>query len=99
MLNWLRNADLRRRSNGGLNKGESRSSLARAIFSCRLGERRDRTFENRAYRAFGLNLLVAAVILWNTRYVQESAADLGVDREAMRHVAPAASRASLLLAA
>ena len=85
---WLRDADLRRRSNGGLNKGESRNSLARAIFFCRLGELRDRTFENQAYRASGLNLLVAAVILWNTRYLQEAAADLGVDREAMRHVAP-----------
>ena len=88
MLNWLRDADLRRRSNGGLNKGESRNSLARAIFFCRLGELRDRTFENQAYRASGLNLLVAAVILWNTRYLQEAAADLGVDRDAMRHVAP-----------
>jgi hypothetical protein len=84
----VRDADLRRRSNGGLNKGESRNSLARAIFFCRLGELRDRTFENQAYRASGLNLLVAAVILWNTRYLQEAAADLGVDRDAMRHVAP-----------
>ena len=88
MLNWLRDADLRRRSNGGLNKGESRNSLARAIFFCRLGELRDRTFENQAYRASGLNLLVAAVILWNTRYLQEAAADLGINRDAMRHVAP-----------
>lgn len=100
MLNWLRDADLRRRSNGGLNKGESRNSLApafapslgpvafgRSLF-CRLGELRDRTFENQAYRASGLNLLVAAVILWNTRYLQEAPADLGIDRDAMRHVAP-----------
>ena len=88
MLNWLRDADLRHRSNGGLNKGESRNSLARAIFFCRLGELRDRTFENQAYRASGLNLLVAAVILWNTRYLEKAAADLGIDRDAMRHVAP-----------
>ena len=75
MLNWLRDADLRRRSNGGLNKDESRNSLARAIFFCRLGELRDRTFENQAYRASSLNLLVAAVILGNTRYLQEAAAE------------------------
>jgi hypothetical protein len=49
---------------------------------------RDRTFENQAYRASGLNLLVAAVILWNTRYLQLAAADLGVGPETMRHVAP-----------
>ena len=72
----------------GLNKGEARNALARAIFFCRLGEMRDRTFENQAYRASGLNLLVAAVIMWNTRYLQLAAADLGIGPETMRHVAP-----------
>jgi transposase len=49
-----------------LNKGEARNALARATLFCQLGELRDRTFENQAYRASGLNLIVAAVILWNT---------------------------------
>jgi len=88
MLNWLRDVDLRRRSQGGLNKGEARNALARAIFFCQLGELRDRTFENQAYRASGLNLIVAAVILWNTRYLHQAAADLGVGPDMMRHVAP-----------
>lgn len=88
MLNWLRDLDLRRRTQAGLNKGEARNALARAIFFCQLGELRDRTFENQAYRASGLNLIVAAVILWNTRYLARAAADLGVDPDLMRHVAP-----------
>ena len=88
MLNWLRDLDLRRRTQGGLNKGEARNALARAIFFCRLGELRDRTFEKQAYRASGLNLVVAAVILWNTRYLALAAADLGVGPDTMRHVAP-----------
>jgi TnpA family transposase len=88
MLNWLRDLDLRRRTQAGLNKGEARNALARAIFFCQLGELRDRTFENQAYRASGLNLVVAAVILWNTRYLALAAADLGVAPETMRHVAP-----------
>lgn len=88
MLNWLRDLDLRRRAQAGLNKGEARNALARAIFFCQLGELRDRTFENQAYRASGLNLIVAAVILWNTRYLTRAAADLGVDPDLMRHVAP-----------
>ena len=50
----------------GLNKGEARNALARAVFFHRLGEIRDRTFENQRYRASGLNLAVAAIILWNT---------------------------------
>ena len=88
MLNWLRDIDLRRRSQAGLNKGEARNSLARAVFFCQLGELRDRTFENQAYRASGLNLVVAAVILWNTRYLDLAATGLGVRPETMRHVAP-----------
>ena len=40
-------------------------AFARSLFH-RLGELRDRTFENQIYRASGLNLLVAAIILWNS---------------------------------
>ncbi|WP_279333463.1 Tn3 family transposase, partial [Sphingomonas paucimobilis] len=67
MLDWLRDIDLRRRAQAGLNKGEARNALARALFFNQLGELRDRRFENQTYRASGLNLLVAAIILWNTR--------------------------------
>ena len=92
-LDWLRDPALRRRTNAGLNKGEARNALARAIFFNRLGEMRDRSFENQAYRASGLNLLVSAIILWNTRYLQAALADLGqrgTDVRPMlaRHVAP-----------
>lgn len=31
---------------------------------------------------------MAAVILWNTRYLARTAADLGVEPDLMRHVAP-----------
>jgi TnpA family transposase len=60
----------------------------RARLGTELGELRDRTFENQAYRASGLNLIVAAVILWNTPYLAPAAADLGVTPDLMRHVAP-----------
>jgi TnpA family transposase len=52
-----------------LNKGESCNQLAQAVFFHRLGEIRDRSFENQAHRASGLNLLVSAIISWNTRYL------------------------------
>jgi Tn3 transposase DDE domain len=42
------------------------------VFFNRLGEMRDRTFENQRYRASGLNLLVAAIILWNTIYLERA---------------------------
>jgi len=57
-LDWLKNIDLRRRANAGLNKGEARNALVRAIFFYRLGEMRDRSFESQVYRASGLNLLM-----------------------------------------
>jgi hypothetical protein len=68
-LDWLEDLELRRQTSQELNKGETRNSLARAVFIHRLGEIRDRTFENQKHRASGLNLIVTAIILWNTRYL------------------------------
>jgi hypothetical protein len=68
-LEWLQNPELRRRVQIGLNKGEAKNALARAVFFNRLGELRDRTFENQRYRASGLNLVVAAIVLWNIIYL------------------------------
>ena len=56
-----------------MKKGEARSSLARAVFFNRLGEIRDRNFEQQRYRASGLNLVTAAVVLWNTVYLERAA--------------------------
>jgi TnpA family transposase len=45
-LEWLQNTEFRRRVQIGLNKGEAKNALARAVFFNRLGEMRDRSFEN-----------------------------------------------------
>lgn len=42
------------------------------MFFNRLGEMRDRGFENQNHRASGLNLVVAAIILWNTVYLEHA---------------------------
>ncbi|VCV93867.1 Putative transposase (identified by ISEscan HMM) [Klebsiella pneumoniae] len=55
ILDWLQSVELRRRVHAGLNKGEARNALARAVFFNRLGEIRDRSFEQQRYRASGLN--------------------------------------------
>jgi hypothetical protein len=60
---------LRRQATAELNKGESRNSLARAVCFHRLGRIRDRSYESQQHRASGLNLVVAAIILWNTVYL------------------------------
>ncbi len=54
------------------NKGELRNTLARAVCLNRLGEVRDRTFEAQRHRASGLNLVTAAIILWNTVYREQA---------------------------
>ena len=72
ILSWLQNVDLRRRVHAGLNKGEARNALARAVFLCRLGEIRDRSFEQQRYRASGLTLVTAAIALWNTVYIERA---------------------------
>jgi hypothetical protein len=71
-LQWLQDPELRRRSHVGLNKGEQQNALRRAVFFNRLCEIRDRSYENQRHRASGLNLLVAAIILWNTTYLQRA---------------------------
>src|SRR3546814_13875305 len=40
------------------------------------------------FRSSGLNLLGAAIILWNTRYLEMALADIGTPDEIARHVAP-----------
>ena len=72
ILDWLQNVELRRRVHAGLNKGEARNALARAVFFHRLGEIRDRSFEQQRYRASGLNLVTAAIVLWNTVYLERA---------------------------
>ena len=92
-LDWMQNVELRRRVQVGLNKGEAKNSLARAVFLNRLGEIRDRSFENQRYRASGLNLVVAAIILWNTVYLGRAIQvlrDSGQDvtEELLPHISP-----------
>jgi TnpA family transposase len=92
-LNWISDPLLRRQSHAGLNKGEARNALARAVFFNRLGELRDRTFENQRYRASGLNLVVAAIILWNSVYLSRAVDQLRAEGhdladEMLAHIAP-----------
>jgi hypothetical protein len=76
-LDWMQNPELRRREQTGLNKGEARNALARAVFFNRLGELRDRSYNNQRHRASGLNLLTAAITLWNTVYLDHAITTTG----------------------
>ncbi len=53
MLDWFRDPALRRRVQAGLNKGEARNALARAVFMHRLGEIRTGSRKIRAIAPVG----------------------------------------------
>jgi len=76
MLDWLEYPDLRRRCQAGLNKGEQRHALTGAICTFRQGRIADRTHEAQQYRASGLNLVIAAVVWWNSTYMTDAVAHL-----------------------
>ena len=84
---------LRDRCRAGLNKGEAGNKLTRAVFFHERGEIRDGSFESQAFRASGLNLVVSAIVLWNTAYLSravESLRNEGHDLpdDIIRHISP-----------
>ena len=54
---------------------------------------RDRSFENQCYRASGLNLVTAAIVLWNTVYLERAIQEIRdhgqiVDDNLLSHLSP-----------
>jgi hypothetical protein len=92
-LQWLSDPALRQRSHAGFNKGEASNALRHAVFFHRQGEIRDRTFENQSFRASGLSLITAAIVHWNTVYLDRAVRQLRaqggtVPDDLLAHVAP-----------
>ena len=90
IVDWLLDADMQRRANTGLNKGEAHHALKNALRIGRQGEIRDRSSEGQHYRMAGLNLLAAIVIYWNTAHLgevvrQRKHAGLTVEPELLAH--------------
>lgn len=94
ILDYLEQPHLRLKILMGLNKGEARNALARAVFFYRRGEIMDRTWAEQYNSASGLNLVVAAIILWNTVYLGRAVEYLKKDRQIpethLKHISPVA---------
>lgn len=93
MIEWYSSPALRRRCQAGLNKGEAAHKLKRAVFFHERGEIRDRSFDGQAFRASGLNLVVSAIVHWNTVYLSRATAHLrhqgrNIPDELLKHVSP-----------
>ena len=93
LLEYFRDEALRRRVLIGLNKGEALHVLARQLFFGRLGELRDRAFEDQMHRASCLHLLMAAIAAWNTVYLTKAIETLrkrgeDIPEATVAHIAP-----------
>jgi hypothetical protein len=76
MLSYIDDEAYRRRILIQLNKGESRHSLARKVFFGQKGELRQRYREGQEEQLNALGLVVNAIILWNTVYMDRALADI-----------------------
>jgi TnpA family transposase len=93
IMEWVLNADMQRRVQIGLNKGEAHHALKNALRIGRQGEIRDRTAEGQHFRMAALNLLAAIVIHWNTARLGEAVAqrqraNLPVPPDLLAHTSP-----------
>ena len=93
MLDWIENPELRMECQAGLSKGEARHTLARAVFAHSQGRIRDRTQDAQQKRVMALNLVIAAIVYWNTSYMDKATEHLRrqgrlPDPILLRHVSP-----------
>ncbi|BBN96917.1 transposase Tn3 [Deinococcus grandis] len=70
LLNYVGDEAYRQRILRQLNRGEQRHSVARAVFHGQKGELRQRYREGMEDQLSALGLVVNAIVLWNTRYIQ-----------------------------
>jgi TnpA family transposase len=72
MLDWLESAQLRQLCQAGLNKSEQRHALAQVICTFKQGRIADRGQDAQQFRASGLNLVIAAIVYWNSTYLADA---------------------------
>ncbi len=72
LLRYVDDETYRRRILIQLNRGEGRHSLARATFHGQKGELRQRYREGQEDQLGALGLVVNAVVLWNTEYMEQA---------------------------
>jgi len=92
MLDWLESPELRRRCHAGLNKSEQRHFLAQEICTFNQGRIAERGAEAQQFRASGLNLVIAAIVYWNSTYIADAVAHLraqeSLDDALLAHTTP-----------
>ena len=93
MLDWIESPELRMECQAGLNKSEARHAFARAVFAHSQGRILDRSHDAQQKRVMALNLVIAAIVYWNTSYMDKATDHLRrhgqlPDPSLLRHVSP-----------
>ncbi|WP_054943659.1 Tn3 family transposase [Paenibacillus ihuae] len=92
ILDYLSSEALRRKIHRGLNKGEAMNALARAIFFGKHGELRERALQDQLQRASALNIIINAISVWNTVYLQQATEHRKkqgkLQEELLNHISP-----------
>jgi TnpA family transposase len=92
LLNYVDDEAYRRRILTQLNRGEGRHALARVTFYGQKGELRQRYREGQEDQLSALGLVVNALILWNTYYMDEALTSLrqgqSVNQEDVARLSP-----------
>ena len=93
ILDYISSEELRRKIQKGLNKGEAMNGLARAIFFGKQGELRERTMQSQLQKASALNLIINAINIWNTLYLEKAISykeSIGkyIDYNLISHISP-----------
>jgi TnpA family transposase len=84
MLSYIDDENYRRRILTQLNRGEGRHSVARAVFHGQRGELRQRYREGQEDQLGALGLVVNAIILWNTIYIEAALNQLRAEGQEVR---------------
>ena len=83
LLAYIDDEAYRRRILQQINRGEGRHSVARAVFFGKRGELRRRYKEGQEDQLGALGLVVNAIVLWNTRYMDAVLSQLQADGDAI----------------
>lgn len=93
LIDWLENPDIRRKTQAGLNKGESQHVLSDAIRFNNHGRLLDRTHENQTLRAKATAFVTMAIVCSNTKDLDTVTSRLAaggnpVPEDTLRHISP-----------
>jgi TnpA family transposase len=75
-----------------LNKSEQRHALAQEICTFKQGRITDRGQDAQHFRASGLNLVIAAIVYWNSTYLADAIEHMRTNGKAVPAELPAKRR-------